>query len=303
MEKMKIGIPRGLYYYFFGELYQSFFKKLKVPILISPCTNEEILKRGTMLAMDEMCLPMKIVLGHTDYLKDKCDWVLLPRVDNYGLSNQTCTNFLALYDIVSNLLDVPLLNYNIDEHMRQDELDGFLKIGRDLGFSDMKILNAYEESVYEIEEKKRKKYIQNYHNLSKNTIKILIVSHPYNTYDEMIGKPVITFLQKLGVTIIYSDQFDPMVTEKKSKKISVDLYWKYSKEALGSIPLSQNKIDGIIFLSSFPCALDSIAYELAMRKVTKPYIHLVIDDLNSLTGIETRLESFVDILEEQKSKQ
>ena len=31
-----------------------------------------------------MCLSIKNYIGHVDYLKDKCDYILVPRIDNYG---------------------------------------------------------------------------------------------------------------------------------------------------------------------------------------------------------------------------
>ena len=60
----------------------------------------------------------------------------------------------------------------------------------------------------------------------------------------------------------------------------------------------KEKIDGIVFLTAFPCGLDSLVNELVMRKIDKPYLNLVIDDLDSLAGMETRIESFVDIIEQ-----
>jgi predicted nucleotide-binding protein (sugar kinase/HSP70/actin superfamily) len=30
-----------------------------------------------------------------------------------------------------------------------------------------------------------------------------------------------------------------------------------------------------------------------------PYLNIIIDDLNSLAGIETRIESFIDIIEQK----
>ena len=58
----------------------------------------------------------------------------------------------------------------------------------------------------------------------------------------------------------------------------------------------KNRIDGVVFLSTFPCGLDSLANELVMRNINVPFLNLVIDDLDSLSGMETRIESFVDIL-------
>lgn len=44
--------------------------------------------------------------------------------------------------------------------------------------------------------------------------------------------------------------------------------------------------------------MDSLANELVMRKINKPYLNLVIDDLDASGGINTRIESFVDIIEQ-----
>lgn len=297
MSKTRIGIPRALYYYYFGELYQKFFEKLDFEVVTSSVTNRKVVEVGIHYAVDEMCLPMKILFGHIDALKGKCDYIVLPRIDNYGIDNQTCTNFLALYDIVSNLFSIPLIHYNIDYDKGEGELEGFIKMGKMLGINELQSMKAYEEACEEIHLQKCKQILQTEKDLEKEGLKILLVSHPYNLHDEMIGKPIVSFLQKMGVTVILSDQFDTVITEKKAEILSKDLYWKYSKENLGSIVCARDKVDGIIFLSSFPCALDSLSYELAMRKVHMPYLHLVIDDLDASAGIETRMESFIDILE------
>lgn len=299
MKEKKIGIPKALYYYYFGSLYQNFFEELGYEVVISPNTNVEILELGEHYATDEMCLSMKIFLGHVAYLQDKCDYIVVPRIDNYGICDQTCTNFLALFDIVHSLFPTKILNYNIDLEKGEDEFKGFIRMGRQLQCDEIKTMEAYEKAEEKEEREARKKMHQNAKMLKEKNLKILVVSHPYNTYDAMVGKPIFAFLEKLGVTLIYSDRFDKKRTSYYSKIISSDLYFKFSKEILGSIPLVEKKVDGILFLSSFPCALDSISYELAMRRIHKPYLHLVLDDLGAGAGIETRLESFVDILEQK----
>ena len=115
---MKIGIPRSLFYYYFADLWISFFKYLKIEIISSPETNKEIMDLGIKYSTDEMCLALKNYIGHVVYLKDKCDYVLIPRIDNYGIDNQTCTNFLSCYDIINNMFDINILNYNVVRYTR-----------------------------------------------------------------------------------------------------------------------------------------------------------------------------------------
>ena len=289
---MKIGIPRSLYYYYYKDFWINFFDYLKIDIIISPKSNNEIFDLGIKYSQDEMCLSLKNYIGHVAYLKDKCDYILIPRIDNYGLDNQTCTNFLASYDIINNLLDVKILNYNINLRGKETELKAFINLGKKLNISKKKICEAYIYAKTIELKNKRQLQLENLKKLSSAKVKILFLSHPYNTYDELIGKPIIEMLKKLNIEIIYSDLFD----NKNYKDYSNGLYWKYIKNNISSISDCIDSIDGIIFLESFPCGLDSLANELVMRKLKKPYINIVIDDICSMGGIETRIESFVDVI-------
>ena len=292
---MKIGIPRAMTYYYFNNLWISFFKYLNVDIVISPLTNKKILKKGSSLLNDETCLSFKIYMGHIDYLINKVDYVLVPRIDNYGYKNQTCTNFLSFYDISSNIFKDKIITYNIDYESKETERKSLIDLGIRLGFGKKEVKRAYINSKLKEISLRKIMVLENISKLNSSNKKILIVSHPYNTYDNLIGKRIIEMIDK-DIDIIYSDLFDSKKVLKKAKELSHSLYWKYNKEIIGSIKLCEDKIDGIIFLSSFPCGPDSIVNELVMRKINLPYLNLVIDDLDSFSGIETRIESFIDIL-------
>ncbi len=293
---LKVGIPRGLFYYYYENIWKNFFYELGIDIVISPKTNKEIINLGIKYANDEMCLSLKNYIGHVAYLKDKCDYILIPRIDNYGLYNQTCTNFLSVYDYLNNILDIKILNYNIDLLKGETEKYGLIKIASLLGISKRRAVIAYKIAIIKNNKILKARKIVNSNKLDSDRLKILLISHSYNTYDEFIGIPIIKFLENMNVDIIFSDQFDNRISNDKVSSLSKNLYWKNSRDLLGSIVISQKKIDGVIFLSTFPCGLDSLANELVMRKIKLPYLNLIIDDLDSLSGIETRIESFVDIL-------
>ena len=77
----------------------------------------------------------------------------------------------------------------------------------------------------------------------------------------------------------------------------ISLYFLYSKENVGSAFYYKDVVDGIIFLSAFPCGTDSLVNELAIRKLKNiPCINIILDDSTSTLGLYTRLESFVDII-------
>ena len=42
VRNLKVGIPRGLFYYFYSDLWMLFFDKLGIDYIVSPETNREI---------------------------------------------------------------------------------------------------------------------------------------------------------------------------------------------------------------------------------------------------------------------
>ena len=128
------------------------------------------------------------------------------------------------------------------------------------------------------------------------------MGHPYNIYDELVGKPIINFLEKNGIDVVYADIYDDKDIEKDVQTISSDVYFTFNKELIGGIAKYKDNVGGIILVTSFPCGPDSLINELIIRKVKdKPIINIIIDESNSDTGLLTRLESFIDIITKEKA--
>ena len=159
---------------------------------------------------------------------------------------------------------------------------------------------------YFIGKKKQRKYIKDLCNrqinkLKSDNLKILVVSHPYIIYDAFLGSDIINYLTNEGIDILYSDRMDRKESICYADNFSKTLYWIYSKENIGSLFNYKNAIDGVIFLSSFPCGPDSLVNELAIRKLDGvPSINIILDESTATSGLYTRLESFVDILKARK---
>ncbi len=147
MDKIVIGIPRSLYYHYFKDLWLSFFQGLNIKVVVSPKTTKDIVMLGSKYGSDEMCTAMKNYLGHVAYLKDKCDYILIPRIDNYGIENQTCTNYLSCYDIVNNLITNKIIDYNIDINHGKTEEKAFIQIGKILGYDTEFTKRVYYEAL------------------------------------------------------------------------------------------------------------------------------------------------------------
>lgn len=291
-----IGIPRALFYYYDTDLILNFFKELGVNVIISNKTTKKTIELGSKYAQSEMCLALKNYIGHVYELKEKADYILIPRIDNYYTFNQTCTNFLAARDIVANIFDINVLDYNIDLNNSNTLKKGLYKIANKLNIESNRISKAYSIAYKKSKENRDKIIRENLNKLQSKKKKVLIISHNYNTYDNLIGVPIINMLRKENIEIIYSDRFDINKSIKICENKYKDIYWKYSKEMIGAYEICKDKIDGIVLISTFPCGLDSLANELLISQLKLPYLNIIIDDINGDAGIETRVESFIDIL-------
>lgn len=304
MEKIKIGIPRAFLFYKYQYLWERFFKELGCKVILSPKTNKEILKDGINFSIDESCLSAKVYMGHVFWLKEKVDYILVPRIVSFGKREVVCVKFNAMYDIVRNTFpNIKILDYNIDYEKGENEFKAFLKMGLFLRCGVLKTTKAYFLAK-KYEKKKKEEFMLEQEKLIEETdnLKIMIVSHPYNTYDELLGKLIIKYLESLGVTLIYADLIGDIECESLIKDVTRSLYWTYNKELISAICKYQDKIDGIILVSTFPCGPDSLVNEICLRKIKNiPLTVIVLDELQGEAGLHTRLESFIDIIKNKKT--
>jgi predicted nucleotide-binding protein (sugar kinase/HSP70/actin superfamily) len=300
--KITIGIPKSLLYYRYNILWTTYLKKLNCDIVYSPDTNKQIIELGKKYSIDESCLSSKIYLGHIAMLQNKCDYILVPRISNYGQKEKVCVKFNATYDIIHNqFLEQKILDYNIETTTHQTEALSLIKLGLKLNKNIIKVIKSYYQAK-KYEKKYYKKLMTDQNKkLNSDKLKILVVSHPYNIYDKYIGYPIINFLNSMDVEIIYADRLDKKIAKTYGEKLSPTLYWTYSKELIGAIEYYKYSVDGIIFLTTFPCGPDSLVNELMIRKEKDiPITNILIDDSTAEAGIQTRLESFIDIIKGKK---
>ena len=204
--KIKIGIPRGLYYYKYNILWKEFFKELGCDIIVSPETNFETLENGKKYSASEMCLSLKIYIGHVFYLKDKVDYVLVPTSKTLD-DNNFCPYYLRIYDIVNNTFDINILNYNINEFDKKYEEDEFIKIGEKLGFSKNYILTVYHKAKMEEYKQNKIEYLVQDKKLKRDKIKVIInkktiTTNKYKRLEELPNEYTSAESEKDGCIVV-----------------------------------------------------------------------------------------------------
>lgn len=304
MDKIIVGIPRALIYYRYERLWNSFFTELGVNVKISENTTMQLFERGAQLATDETCLSYKLFLAHVESLLGECDYILLPRIATYGPQREMCTRFSSLYDSTMNIFrssNQRFLPFNVDVLSGVNEKDAFVALGHSIGasyeISERAYMKAqeYDDSIW------HSKICEQEALLAKPDLKILIVAHDYVINDQYIGAPIVQYFIKNGVQPIFAHTVDRAKALSCSVELSPMCKWQPNRELLGSVVLYRDNVDGIILISAYPCGTDSMVNELVLRRVhNKPIYNLVLDGQRSLTGIGTRLESFLDIAKSRK---
>ncbi len=306
-QKIKIGLPRAMLYYRYRVLWRTFFQELGMETVISAATDRDIMERGTALAIDEACLSLKIYLGHVAALVGKCDYIMAPRVSNFGRHRSMCTRFESMPDLIRNVFrnsGQKFISYEVDEEMKKkDEEEGFVEMGKALGCSAKASKKAYKQAKKAdlVQHKERvQKYEQQY---KREGMKVLIAAHSYVVEDPYMGKTVADYMKRVGVIPLRADMVDRDAALKHSKELSPTCKWEVNREILGGIAMHQEDVDGIILLSAFPCGPDAMTNELITRRVKDvPMLNLVLDSQSGTAGVETRLESFIDIIRFKEGK-
>lgn len=301
---MKIGIPRALLYYRYHTLWETYFHELGMETVLSPRTNKTIMDEGSHYSIDENCLSSKLFFGHVSTLEGKCDAVFIPRIANFGKDGVLCSRFEALYDMAANTFrdkNMKFITCNVDIQQKKPEAEAYIALGMELGKSREAAQAAYNAARTVWEQALQKNISEQEEKLHSDRIKILVVGHSYNLYDEYIGKPILKGIEHLDAVPICSDAVDLKQAQEDSLHICKHVPWIMSRELLGSIHRYHDQVDGIILLTAFPCGPDSMVNEMIIRRIKdRPILNLLLDSQDGNAGIETRLESFIDIIRFRK---
>jgi predicted nucleotide-binding protein (sugar kinase/HSP70/actin superfamily) len=279
-------------------------------VVVSPPTNRAILDLGCHAAVDETCLSVKVHLGHVAWLADRCDAVLVPRYVAISRNERECVKMWGLYDIVRNALPhVDLISYSVDAsgitHKRTRQTGELYRLARSLDASPVRAARAVAlGSLAEARSRRGERRAQELVLASpEERPRILVVGHSYNLYDELVGKPIVDSLAELGCDVLLSEHVSTRAANRLALKVSPRLYWTNNLRLLGAVQLLRERVDGIVFLVTFPCGPDSLVTDLAVRLLDDvPSMTLVVDEQVAEGGVRTRLESFVDIVQMRRSQ-
>lgn len=293
---MKVGIPKGLLYYKYYPFFETFFTELGAEIITSPDTNKEILDIGVKHSVDEACLPVKVFHGHVASIKDKCDIIFIPRIMQLDTREFICPKFCGLPEMVLNSIsDMPKAIIYPIYASTEKELKKWVKTTGRLFTKNLTTIEKAYRSAIDAQKNYKCGIRDNGYNLN-----VALVGHPYNIYDNFTNMNVVKKLNKLGIGVITEENIDSCIIKNQVKDLFKRPFWTFAKNSYGfSTYLAENrKIDGLVYMSSFACGIDSVVIELIKDRLGRfPVLILKIDEHTGEAGFDTRLEAFADMLE------
>lgn len=319
----KVGIPRGLFYFKYYPLWKSFFEELGAEVVVSGHTTKKVLDDGVKHCIDEACLPVKLYFGHVMDLKDRVDYLFVPRFTSISKGEYICPKFGGLPDMVRHgIKGLPqIIDTEINlRRTKRDDVKSVLKIGSYFCSSSKEIKDAYKNALNDYYNFKKmikdgilpsdilEKKLAGLDKNDKNTLNIAVIGHVYNLYDRYINMNMIQKLKSNNTRVITIDMLDDYEINEKSKRLDKKMFWHFGRKAIGSALhiLDRDDIDGIIYVMSFGCGVDSFISDLVERKIKRgssiPFMTLTIDEHSGEAGLNTRLEAFVDMIERRRGR-
>lgn len=299
---MKIGVPRALIYWKRPYFWESFFENLGFEVLLSPKTNKEIVEIGVKNSDSETCFSNKVYFGHLIWLDGKCDLIFVPRLKATEEKLEYCPKFFGLPDLAKILVKTPILTETFDPKKEKTEKT-FKKLGKKLEKDSREIKKALKIALLkekELKEKEREEFFKKIHS---ERPKIVLISHPYNLYDEYVNLKMKENLEKLGTEVIFIDEVSISTNPRDNpfqSAISINFHWEFGKEIMEKIQeILKYKIAGAIQISSFACGCDAVLKEFVAKEFKRnkiSFLYLIIDEQTGEAGFQTRLEAFIDTL-------
>lgn len=314
---VRVGFPRALFYYEYFPFWQTFFSSLGAEIVVSSHTNQEILNSGVKAAVDETCLPVKIFHGHILNLRDKADYLFVPRLVSLVKGEYICPKFCGLPDMIRHSIRnlPPIIDVTVNQNKQMENLFfACLQAAKILRKGPEAAWKAYHQGVdaqkkyqamlqqgylpSELLERKRRVL-----NHIPKELAIAVIGHSYNVHDHFVNMNFLEKMHQRGVRVITMENLPALEINKAAAVLPKRMFWTFGRNAAGGvIHLAQKaEVDGIISLVSFACGVDSCVGEILKRRAGNiPYLILTLDEHTGQAGLDTRLEAFLDMVKWRK---
>ncbi len=303
-----VGIPATLHLVEDLSFWTLFFKELDIP-LISSEDFKDSLKIGKKIAGAEFCAPVDSMYGHIEYLAEECDFIFMPvyleaRIKPKGTEQNFCyyTQFSASLafqegEQMKEKLMSPMLNFNKDGDHNAKLLVKELK---KWGFDHVTLarVSAALKKADRYADRLKSKLEAIYENSfsSEGDVSVVLLGRPYVVLSGTLNKGIPDIFTGMGISAYYQDMLkvDPNRDEPFNQLLR-KIPWHFAANILRAAEvICRTKNLYPVLVTAFKCAPDSFIIEYfkhLMHLFGKPYLIIQIDEHDSNTGYETRIEA------------
>jgi len=317
-----IGIPKALLYWYYIPFFKTLFEELGFKVVVSENTNKDIINKGVIHSVPELCAPVKINNGHVVELMEKgVDFVFVPRFVSINKHEIFCPKFMGLPDLTIHSipeLGDKMLTFKID--VRKEfigDYKSYLQLGEKFGIEKAKLKNAVK-AAYNAWINSRKKSLKGINlknvnsgiikekKINKSGINIGLMGYVYNIYDSYLSMDITDKLESMGIGYTTFEMIEDESIYAQTKKLDKTLFWTFSNKVLGAgLDLLENgKIDGLVHITAFGCGPDSFLgkiFEIEAEKANIPFLTIRVDEHSGENHLITRIEAFGDMLRRKKA--
>ncbi len=320
---MRVGIARSLLYYHFQPFWSALFEGLGLEAVVSPPTSQAIMRMGLSMSVDELCLPVKVHLGHLAYLAGRTDAVLSPGFGRWGRRGWFCPKLMALPDLAAGKIAGAVEAWHDLNDLDVPAREPWRAAIRTLlpGADRRLFKSAWEHALARQEESKRL-LAQGYrpsetigHLLAgaplpareSKPLRVAVLGHPYLVYDELLNHGLLTNLEESGVSVHTAESIPPGEREREWPGQHKRIYWPLGRHLLAAALhyAAVERVDGLIMISACLCGPDALLGELLGSYLgdsdgTPPLLRLTVDEHTGQAGLQTRIEAFLDLIKWRK---
>ena len=295
--KLLIGIPRALTSHSLFPLYSTFLAQLGLEVVLS-----DIDPRGELKAQSGFCFPVQIAHGAlADLVGRGIDLIFSPhlvRMPNAGEDKDSLLCPIAQaspYFLAKAFPGVRLLSPVLDFTSGYSSNTALVDLAvNDLGLRPERAQAAYEAAVTAQLAAERSLGELGRQALaaaaSEARPAVILVGRSYNAFTPEASQSVSKKLSIMGLTVIPADC---LPAGKGGSP------WHFANMILNAVECTKEHPHlFLVYVSNFSCTIDAFTHSmLAARLGSKPYLMLEIDGHTADAGVQTRLEAFVDIID------
>ncbi len=303
----RVGMPATLHLTEDLSYWTAFFRLLGIPLHTSEGYRDS-LKTGKKIAGAEFCAPVDAMYGHVAHMADNCDYVFMPAYLESRLSPGTQTQNFCYYtqfsaslaylggSHVRDKLISPMLNFSkrIDHNARL-----LLKELKRMGFDSLTLIKVTAAMIKADKESRqiKERLQQLFHKKEKGKdVSVVLLGRPYVVLSDTLNKGIPAIFTGMGINAWYQDMLrvDPEYDEAFNHLLE-KTPWHFASDILRAAELAgRTKNLYPVLITAFKCAPDSFIidyFKQLMHLYNKPYLIIQIDEHDSNTGYETRIEA------------